>query len=654
MNNTTKPPSPPPPPTKAMIKKSGGIFRTKIILITCLFVGLTYVYFHFFFEGHLRRAMEWGLTKSNYAEVNVGAVRFNLFKLEFGIYDFQMTNYEHPSENLVAFSSVVMNFEMRALLMAKFVVEEASLLNLSFHAKRAKPGKTYPEWKRKAEEEAKASGDSVLTKTINEEKDKLIQEKISSNVLGDAVTFLGAEDWKDGLDQLSDDLKTSKHIAEAESFIKVKREDWKNSITSIKKHEKLKDVINEMKNTKLSKEPKELLAQLKELRSTYKEGKKELDETKNKIESLKKDAEVIQKMVKDVDDFIDEDLAKAKSKLKIPTLNVASVGKDLFAKYIENQLAPYMGTIATIQKYAPKKTPQEEVKPPPRGQGLTIHFPKEGGYPALWIKKVALSTNIKNDTASGEIRDISNSPSQVGRPITWQFMGELPSQNLGGLQFSGALDLRPTPFNLKFLAMVGSYPISHLDLTNSSKISIGMDKISLASKVNGEFDGPKMNIVLDNRFSNFSWMVTSEKKKLEEILKSILDGIPNVNVNAHMQGTLFAPSISLSTGLADDLTNGIKNEFDKRVKEAEAKIKQKIEEKIGKEKEKLLASLGDNEKEIFGPLLAQGTSVTNLSSTFDQVMKDLEDRKKSEGKEKANKAIQKGLDKLKGKLPFGF
>ncbi|MDH4468434.1 MAG: TIGR03545 family protein [Bacteriovoracaceae bacterium] len=657
MNSTTdKNQTPPPIPTNAKKKKSGGIFRTKLILITLTFLVLNFIYFHFFFEGHLRRLMEWGLTKSTYAEVNVGAVKFNLFKLEFGIYDFQMTNYEVPQNNLVAFSSVIMNVEMRALLMGKFVVEEASLLNLSFQQPRKRVGKIYPELKRKAEEEARANEgkESALSKTINQEKKKLIDEKINSNVLGDAMTFLAADNWKEGLSNVSDDLKTTQQIKRAEDFISSKKEDWKKSIAEIKQSEKLKSILEKMKGTKLSKDPKEALSQLKDLKKTYEEGKSELEGAKNKISSIQKDSEVLQKMVKDIDSFIKEDLESAKGKMKIPSLNIASVGKDLFARYISNQLAPYQGIIAKIQKYAPKKSKEEEIKPPPRGQGLNIHFPKEGGYPAFWIKKVGLSTNIQSDRASGEIKDISTQPAQVGRPISWNFQGELPSQKLSDVQFNGALDFRKSPTNLKFLMMVGRYPIEKMQLTESSKLSLGMEKLSARTKINGEFDGPVMDVILDSKFSDYEWKVSSEKQALQSILSSILGGIKTVDVNAHLQGPIFNPDISLTTGLADDLTNGIKNEFDKRLKEAEAQIKQLIENKIGEQKKKLLASLGENEKQIFGPLLSSNKSITDMSSSFDQVMKDLQDQKKNEGKEKAGKALQKGLDKLKNKLPFKF
>ena len=165
------------------VKKKGPIRFEAIIPISIILV-LTGLYFHFFFDSHLKAGLEWTGTQIHGAEVNIKSIKTSFFRAHFRLDGLQVTDKEQPEQNLVELESIRFGMLWDALLRAKVVINEAALENIQIYTKRDSPGEVLP---KPTEEEAK---NSIVAKS---QKAILDQAKADydQNILGDVANLLG-------------------------------------------------------------------------------------------------------------------------------------------------------------------------------------------------------------------------------------------------------------------------------------------------------------------------------------------------------------------------------------------------------------------------------------------------------------------------------
>jgi uncharacterized protein (TIGR03545 family) len=105
-------------------KKAKGPIRYEAIIPVVVISLLTFLYFSFYFDLHLKKLVEYVGTQANGAEVNVDGIRTSFIRGSFDLDRLQVTNAEQPSHNALEIGNVHFGFLWDALLRAKFVVEE--------------------------------------------------------------------------------------------------------------------------------------------------------------------------------------------------------------------------------------------------------------------------------------------------------------------------------------------------------------------------------------------------------------------------------------------------------------------------------------------------------------------------------------------------
>ena len=146
------------------VKKKGPIRFEAIIPITIILVLLG-VYFKYFFDGHLRRGIEFGATMAHGAEVNVGSLKTDFFEPSITIQKIQVTDKSEPILNIIEIGKIKLQLLWDALLRGKFVIPESSVLDIQVKSKRKYPGKVFPP--------KKASGSSIVSKAADQTIDQL-------------------------------------------------------------------------------------------------------------------------------------------------------------------------------------------------------------------------------------------------------------------------------------------------------------------------------------------------------------------------------------------------------------------------------------------------------------------------------------------------
>ena len=125
-------------------KKKGPLRLEAIIPITIILL-LIIGYFTYFFDGHLRRGIEYGATFAHGAEVNVGALHTSFTEPSLTISKIQVTDKSDPTLNIIEIGTIKLKLLWDALLRAKFVIPESSVLGLQSRVTSMQDSVFYPE-----------------------------------------------------------------------------------------------------------------------------------------------------------------------------------------------------------------------------------------------------------------------------------------------------------------------------------------------------------------------------------------------------------------------------------------------------------------------------------------------------------------------------
>ncbi|MFX4770388.1 hypothetical protein ABTB41_19930, partial [Acinetobacter baumannii] len=81
-------------------------FRTGAVVPCLIIIALIWAYFFFFFDTHLRHALEYAGTQGNGAEVNVANVRTSFWNASLEIQGIQVTDGTTPKKNKIQMGEV--------------------------------------------------------------------------------------------------------------------------------------------------------------------------------------------------------------------------------------------------------------------------------------------------------------------------------------------------------------------------------------------------------------------------------------------------------------------------------------------------------------------------------------------------------------------
>lgn len=672
--NTTQSPS---PSSQPKTKKSKGIIRWNAIVPIVVFILLNFIYFHFFFDGHVRSLIEWSAYKALGTELNVKEFKSSFIHGSVELTKIELTNREKPNFNSIELAKTNFDVNMDALLRLKFVIENIAAEGIQVMSKRSYPGKVAPP--------ESTSNEPGFTDQLKANALGKIEGENKNNLIGDIVVFLKNGDINSQLKGFESQIVSKKMAEELNQKWIKKRADWDQSIKILPKQEDLnvyKDRFSKIKY-KDFKSPEELNTSINEFNNLKKDVEtkvKIINETKAK---LTEDINSIQVDYKNLDKQVRADIDTVKNKFKIPKLNAGQFAKSLFLNY----LTPYAQKLdrfkAMAEKYLPPKyskmvnqkvdavgskligkkiakTDEEiddTIQPHPRSNGTSYEFPIVTGYPLFWIKNISVSSKSNAQTdfgdLAGTITNVTSNQRQINKQTELKLAGDFKSKSIQGIKaFAAFNNIKATP-EVSFNFDVGAYPLSDLALTQSEDVSIKIPTSNNTLAISGKTIGFKdYDIKFRNDFKDVRFDLNAKDKTVDEILKGTFGTIPSFDVNATLRGELKDLAIDINSSLGSKLEAAFSGLLQKKIDEVNKIIKEKIDEEIAKQKKQL----DEQVSKLTGGYLtdinqAQAKLDEQKKSVDDRIIvakKDLENKAKSE----VQKQGQKAIDDLKKKLGF--
>ena len=646
-------------------KKTGIIRWSAIVPLTVLIV-ITYAYFAFFFDGHMKSLIEWGGYKALGSEVNVGQFKSSFTGGHVEINKIEITNAEQPQLNSLELQSVRFNINWDALLRLKFVVEEMAAEGIQLNSKRSRPGKVAPPPPPDINE-----GPSFTEQLQGKAVDKITKD-YSDNVLGDIASFLKSGDLNAQLKNIEGTLEAKKVAEDLNKKWTDKKQQWDQNIKQLPTEKDINSFKTrfegiQYKNFKTPQEVESAVNQFNALKKDVDDKVKIVETTKNNLVS---DVQAIQTDYQLLDQKIKSDINGLKTRFKIPQLNAGQFAKSLFMSY----LTPYTIKLdhykKMAQKYLPPKYSQmldgkknktekddDTIQPHPREKGVTYEFPVEKGYPLFWIQKIKISSQSNAQTDFGDltglIQNITSNQRQIGKQTTLDVSGQFKSMNISGIKaFAAFNNIQPTP-SAQFNVQVGQYGLQNLDLINSADGSIKIPQSHNSLLIAGSTLGFKSyDISLKNDFKDVKFDISAKEKIVNDILQQTLSTIPSFDLQASIKGEIKNLDVQVSSSLGGQLEKAFGQLLQKKVDEVNAQIKERIDKEIGQIKSQI-------DSQTLAIKNQYGSEVTKVQNQLEsqkkladdriqQAKKDLENQAKS----KIQQEGQKAVDDLKKKLGF--
>lgn len=614
-------------------KKKGPIRFEAIIPVLVLSL-LTFAYFSYYFDRHLKSLVEYVGTQANGAEVNVGSIKTSFLNGSFDMNVLEVTDKERPTHNMLEIENMHFQYLWDALLRMKFVVDDASINNIQIAKPRKSPGRVLPP------EPAKPSKINELQIEVISQ----IKNKYGKNVLGDIAALLEGGDYKDQIEAIRGDLKSEARVKAMVADVTAKKEFWDGKIKTLSDTTKLKSIEAEVQAISKQKNILEQAQGVKKLTDLFKDVNNQYKDVQDATKQLQAEVTAVAAYPKEVEALVKDDIASLKNRFKVPQIDFKDMAMHLFAGEFAEYIAKARKYQALAEQYIPeKKEKTDEVIPPKRSEGRTYQFPITTGYPLFWLKRAALSSKGTADSysgnVSGELTNVTTAPKQIGKPIILDMKGNFPGVKVMGVQAKITSDFTKTIAENSALIKVGSFQVPEKLFVNDEKMKFGFQNATGSSTINVKMVQQNITMSWDSVLSQPKFIVESKTKLAQEMMSNILNNIPTITINGNVGGTFKNLDMNISSNLGDELGNGFKREIGAKLAEAQTKIQSLVDDQIMKPKNELMAAIGGNKNNL--------TSLGNLGELYKknekQIQAEIEKLKKggtSDLKEQGKKLLK--------------
>lgn len=657
MNNSTpnsdsSSAQPPTAPTNKTLSKSGPI-RTGLVAPLMLLLVLVYIYFAFFFDLNAKHLLMSLASRANGAEVDIAHLHTSFWDASLEIRDIQVTKHDEPAKNSIEIGRVEWHMLWDALLRGKIAIDTASILEVRIGTVRKHVGFVLPPDPPKSTTESQQRRKETLDR---------VEKEFSGNMFGDVAALLNGGGPKEQLKNLEGSLKSEAKVKELQIELSQKQKDWQSQLKSLPEQKDLNALNDRLKKVKTSnfKNPSELQASLSEISGIANDANKDLQQVQATAHSLNADVLKYQNAMKDLDQLVREDVSNLKSRFKIPKLDADSMARILFGPTVYQKLKQAEFYMSQAREYMPpKKTAAQKAeekaeipKAHERHKGRNYKFGTPHAYPLFWLKKAEISSKSQGSEfagdLSGSINNLTDDPPTLGEPTSLVFRGDFPLQQIHGIKGELIIDHVNEVPRESFDLQVASLALKDMTLVNSEETKIGFKTAQGDSNFLLDLQGPEVKMKIGAGFDNVDYAIDAKNKMLADILSKTFAGLPKVTMQAGVDGTWEHLNFKIDSNLARELQAGFARQLQAKISEAQAKVQELIDGRIGEQRQKLLDQFAGVQNQIKRELAGKQAEIDKAKNSLDKAKNDAVKGQSKQLQDQGKKA----LDQLKSK--FGF
>ncbi len=622
--------------TNSSDKRKKGPIRVEAIVPFALACVGIWAYFTFFFDGHLRRGLEYVGTLANGAQVDVATFRTSFLKGSLRIQGIEVTHPDKPTHNRVQLGEIHFKFLWDALLRAKFVVNDASVLLIETDRPRKKPGRVLPP-------EPPTEGPSWM-QSAKQRVIAQLKEEIGGSSLGRAAKMLEGFNPAKAIGQLKT-LKTAEKIDQLLRELAEQEKAWSQALSAVPgaaQIDNLKGRVNAI-DVNIS-NPAEAPGKIAQLTGLLQESQGLVSSVKGQGDALTSGVTQFGGAAGVVEASLKEDRKMLEAQLQLPKLDAKDLAKELFGQDVLAQAKQAETYVAMAREYMPAKGKKDEVQaPPPRGQGRNYRFGTPRSYPMFWLQKAVVSSKISDSEYAGNFEgtlvDFTSEPKLLNRPAVARVKGEFTQRKILGIELLGTFDHAGDVARDEVRASVASFPIAAKMLTKSEAVDFGFAQATGRAVMSAVMEGDRLVLKAESTFRELEYLVRASSRPFEETLRGVVAGIQTVTAEAQLMIENGKYDLDLRSNLATELERGFKRQLDAKLTEARKKIDEIIQKQIGEKramltkrydaaKGKILGQLGERRAQVEAVEKQAHDKIAAVEQRVQQIRREQESRLK--------------------------
>lgn len=564
-------------------------------------IGLVWAFFFFAFDPLLKWGMIKGLEKGAKARAEIASVKTTVLPPTLAVRGLAVGDAASEFTNLCEFSSLEFRLEGRPLLEKKFVIDRAALSGLKFGTPR-KTSARLPL--------AKPEPPSRFAQEVQDASKNFALDR-AADIKADTAQAYTVEPGELESVKLAKELERKYEEDYKKLFEQADYARYQARMDAVKAdYEKARGEGN------IAKQAKEYAAAAKELKKLAADFKKDKEEVELALAEAKTSMKALEEARR-------RDTAAVMAKMKLPSLDRASLAKLLAGPAIASKTEKAMKWLAMARKYMPQSANAKALARE-AGRGRVVEFPKEKSWPSFLIRELELSGELDLGEPleyTGRVEGITTQPKVYGKPLVADIKG---AKGARALQANALVDA--TGDNLEARALLNYTGMTVKDMRLGSETSFLVD-----IKGTGSFDGKAAvkggNLSGKAVFTvgNASFSPKADSVKTPQLREALLGSFSSLNsasLWADMGGTLKEPKFSVDTDLTGALSAGFSKALGAGLKKARDEAAQKVNAALEPYKGKLDKLTSSNEARIREKL---GMGEKSLGSFTDDLEKKLKD-----------------------------
>lgn len=565
--------------------------RWKWIVPRLVLVVMIWGFLRWGLDPALRYGLVSGLQSVTGARVDVHGLRTGFFPPRITIEGAALASARRPGRNLFEFAQLNLQLEADSLSRRRFVVESGEIVGLEFDTDRMDDGRLSPEELQKSDEPSWMSeklaevSDQWLNDLAEQARAQLDPNTLETWRLGNEIY----EKW-DG---------RFRDLAERARALEPRALSVKEGFESAKDLEPLEQIERGLQ-----------LAQ-------------EVDLIVQEAEQMQRELQSIAPEVKEdygaLNDARLRDQEMIRQKLTLLKPDGRRISQTLLGPAMYRRVQQVLTWVEAIQEY--RNELSEQVRPP-RMEGRIFAVVEKRPAPVFLLKNLSLSGQISIDEQSvpyaASLRDVTEQPKLLGRPGVFELRaeGERPLKMALSVDATGAelqSELEATYADSKGLPIEAGkrgevwFEGGLRNMDWSLKMKLGGERLQGFVNLKSEIEGLSFSASEDVR------------TEVVEAANEALSGLKRFDAVAAFTGTLRKPEIMLSSGIGEEIAQGVRQAFLTQLEKARTRLLEELDSRAAEQLAKVKGRCSAEYQELLadnGKLLEQVREVRTLLASL--------------------------------------
>lgn len=565
--------------------------RWKWVLPRLVLVLMIWSFLRWGLDPALRYGLVSGLQSATGARVDVHGLRTGFFPPRVTIEGVALASARRPGRNLFEFAQLNLQLESDSLSRRRFVVDSGEIVGLEFDTDRQDDGRLSPE-------ELEASSEpSWMSEKLAEVSDQWLhdlaeqaQAQLDPNTL---------ETWRLGNEVYGKWDSRLKDLVGRTRSLEPRAMAVKDGFESAKDLQPLEQIERGLQ-----------LAQ--EVDVIVREAEQIQHELQAIAPEVKQDYGILNKAR-----LRDQEMIRHKLTLLKP--DGRRISQTLLGPAMYNRVQQVLTWVEAIQEY--REELEEQVRPP-RMEGRVFEVFEKRPAPVFLLKHLALTGRISIDNQSvpyaASLRDVTEKPKLLGRPSVFELSAE------GERPLKLALSMDATGEELRSEVEATYVDSRGLPIAAGKRGEVwfegGLRNMDWSLKMKLSRESLQGFVSLKSEIEGLSFSASKDvRTEVVEAANEALSGLKRFDAVAAFTGTLRKPEIMLSSGIGEEMAQGVRHAFLTQLEKARTRLLEELDSRAAEQLAKLKERCSSEYQKLLsdnGKLLDQVREVRTLLTSL--------------------------------------